>query len=751
MTALQVEMPYDNAGPGPASGPGMQGTLDRFVTQGADGTAQIGFGVANMHCGGCVRKIEHRLAAVPGVLSARANLTARRVDVRFDHAVANAEDAAKALGGLGFEVRPFDPADRDDDARADERLLLRCLAVAGFATANVMLLSVAVWAGLFSADMAASTRDLLHWISAAIALPAVAYAGRPFFSSAVEALRAGRVNMDVPISLAVTLAAAMSLAETVQSGVHVFFDAAVSLLFFLLIGRYLERRVRSRARSAADELAALAAPEATVLDPDGRRRVVPAAELEPGDVVEVLPGDRVPADGEVVDGRALIDESFVTGETVPVAVQEGRTLRAGTVNLDSRLVVRVRAVGEKTLLAEIVRLLRQAEQGRSRYVRLADRLAAVYAPGVHAMAAVTFAGWLAVGADWQDALMAAVAVLIVTCPCALGLAVPVTQVVAAGRLFAHGVLVKAGDALERLAEIDVVVFDKTGTLSSGQLRLRDEGQSAGDRLLAARLGASSRHPLSRALAALVPDAAGLSNVEEIPGCGLCWHGAAGEVRLGSRSWCDVSADPDEADGPEVWLRHPDGRTVAFRFDDVMRPDAQATVRRLRADAGGGVVLLSGDRPGAVKAVARALSLSDYAAGLRPQDKSDRVRAMTGDGHKVLMVGDGINDAPALAFAHASMAPASGAEIAQSKADVVFRGQSLWPVAEAVLTARRARRVMLQNIALALAYNLVAVPLAMAGVVTPLIAAVAMSSSSLLVTLNALRLRLGEAAPDEVSR
>jgi Cu2+-exporting ATPase len=337
--------------------------------------------------------------------------------------------------------------------------------------------------------------------------------------------------------------------------------------------------------------------------------------------------------------------------------------------------------------------------------------------------------------------MNAVAVLIVTCPCALGLAVPVTQVVAAGRLFARGILVKAGDALERLAEIDTVVFDKTGTLSLGQLRLRPEGQTEADIRLAARIALASRHPLSRALAALAPEATPMPDVEEMPGHGLRVRGESGEIRLGSRAWCGADGDGGPDEGPEVWLRHGDGRLVAFRFDDTLRPEAGDTIRRLKAEAAGGVLLLSGDRPGVVRAAALATAPTDFAGGLQPQQKAARVRELSESGRHVLMVGDGINDAPALAFAHASMAPASGAEIAQSRADVVFRGQSLRPVAEALDTARRARRIMLQNFTLALGYNLVAVPLAAAGVVTPLIAAVAMSSSSLLVTLNALRLKL----------
>ncbi len=730
---------FDARAGGPASG-----SLARFVARTGAGEAGIAFAVANMQCGACVHAIERVLSGLPGVTAARANLTARRVDLRFDPERFDAARAATALAKLGYDTRPQEPGGDDVANVAEERELLKALAVAGFAAANVMLLSVSVWSGLFSGDMSEATRNLMHWISAGIALPAVAYAGRPFFGSALEAVRAGRVNMDVPIALAVLLAAGMSLFETMQGGREAYFDAAVSLLFFLLIGRYLERRARARARSAADELARLAAPLATRLRGCGHRDVVPVADLRRGDRLEVLPGDLVPADGSVQAGQSLVDESFLTGEPLPAAAAPGTRLRAGTVNLESRIELSVEATGETTVLARMVRLLREAEQGRNRYVRLADRLARWYAPGVHAIAAATFLGWLAAGADWQNALLIAVAVLIVTCPCALGLAVPVTQVVAAGRLFERGILIKSADTLERLAEVDTVVFDKTGTLSDGDLTFIDEGQVAADRMLAARLALASRHPLSRALARLVPDATPYPRVEEVPGQGLRGLDDGGEVRLGRASWCGAgpsagAGDRETAAGPEVWLRRADGRTIAFRFTDRLRPDAAAVLDGLRR-RGLGRLLLSGDRPGAVAASTRGLALESAEGGLEPEAKAARIRDLAGRGRRVLMVGDGINDAPSLAFAHVSMAPAEGAEIAQGRADVVFRGGRLAPVLESLDTAGRARTIMLQNFALALGYNLCAVPLAASGMITPMFAAIAMSSSSLLVTLNALRLR-----------
>ncbi|MEQ9639286.1 MAG: heavy metal translocating P-type ATPase [Alphaproteobacteria bacterium] len=705
-----------------------------FVHMRGDGADELCLLVPDMHCGGCVAEIEKRLAAVPGVASARANLSNRQVAVAFLHGTTDADALIAAVAGAGFEATPYDPAmlaSRDD---AEEKALLRALAVAGFAAANVMLLSVGVWAG---SDMDPATRDLLHWVSALIALPAVAYAGRPFFRAAWQALSARAVTMDVPIALAVLLAAGMSLYETMHGGAHAYFDASVTLLFFLLIGRYLDRQARRKATSAAEKLLLLNASHAMVLDDDGNRRAVPLAEIAVGMKVALAPGDRFPVDGRVVEGRADIDNQLISGETAPHAVQAGDAVHAGTINRNGALVVQVTATGDDTLLGEIGRLVRQAEQARGGYVRLADRLAAVYAPAVHIVAAATFAGWMLAGSDWRQALLAAVAVLIITCPCALGLAVPVVQVVAAGRLFQRGILLKSGDALERLAAVDQVVFDKTGTLTDGQpVLVNADRLSAEDLRLAAALAKHSRHPLARALHGHADGDVPLTDWREEPGRGVRARLEGIEVRLGSRAWSG-NADADDIDsGPELWLRRGDAMPLRLRFADRPRGDAAEVVSGL----GLPTEILSGDRATVVAKVATALGIGAWRADQRPADKTQRLRELADDGHRVLMIGDGLNDAAALAAAHVSMAPAAAADVSQTSADLIFQGRKLAPVAEALTTARRARALMTQNFGLALAYNLVAVPLAVAGLATPMVAAIAMSSSSLLVTLNALRLR-----------
>lgn len=705
--------------------------------------------VEGVRCGACVRRIERRLAEEGGLETARVNLTTRRLTLRWSGPPARANRLARAVAELGFAVAPFDPERlRSRDGQAEGELL-RCLAVAGFAASNVMLLAVSVWAGN-ARGMGAGTRTLLHWFEALIALPAVAYAGRPFFRSAFRALRAGRTNMDVPISLAVTLTPGMSLVETLRGGRHAYFDSAVTLLFFLLIGRYLDQRARGSARAAAERLLALGATAVTLVLPDGRARRVRPEQVEAGQEVLVASGERFGVDGVVLGGGAggtagggaigALDASLITGETLPQRVAAGERVFAGTLNLGPPLRLRARAVGEGTLLAEIVRLMELAEQRRSRFVALADRVARAYAPAVHAAALLTFLGWAALeGAPWPTALLYAVSVLIIACPCGLGLAVPAVQVLASGRLMRRGTLLKSATALERFARADAVVFDKTGTLTLGRPELA-EGGGADPAALAAAAGmaAASRHPLARALAAACPGAVAPVGVEEVPGCGLLLRRPEGEWRLGRRGWATAVPEDGSAAEAELWLARPGAPPERFAFADRAREDAAAVVAELRR-RGYAVALLSGDRAPAVRVLAERLGIDEWRAGCGPAGKVAALEAWGAAGRKVLMVGDGLNDAPALAAAYVSLSPAAAADVAQTAADAVFQGQRLAPLLELIDTARRAERLVRQNIALSLGYNLLTVPLAVLGFVTPLVAAVAMSASSLAVVLNASRL------------
>ena len=690
--------------------------------------------VPGMHCAGCIRTIENGLGEVASVVSARANLGERRVRVIW-----RGEDASpitEKLTTLGFESHGINEA-TDDLERAKSRELLVALAVAGFAAANVMLLSVSVWSGA-----EAETRSLFHWISALIATPAVLFAGRPFYHSAARALAARWLNMDVPISLAVLMALAMSLVETALDGEIAYFDASVSLLFFLLIGRVLDNHMHQRARHSLAALARLVPDTAIVIGNNNQETPTPLARIPLGARLRVLSGDRVPIDGRVVAGESDVDISLVTGESLPVHAVKGAVLQAGALTLNGSLELETTAIAGESFISRMREMMTAVENGRAAHRRIADRVAGLYAPVVHLLALLTFIGWMATTGDWRDAVYAAITVLIITCPCALGPAVPVVQVVAAGRLFQNGILAKSGEALERAAEIQHVLFDKTGTLTVGEPRLENENTYADRSIaIAAGLARHSRHPLCRALVQAAKargvTLAECDRVSEHAGLGLEGHVDGSDARLGSARWCGLA--PISVDDRSVVCLTVDDDTFVFRFSDRDRPGIRTALTRLKA-MGLDLGILSGDRAEVVAAMAKRLGIGDYEASLAPDEKLDRVRSLSEAGTPTMMIGDGLNDVPVLAAADVSMTPMNAADIGRASADFVFLRDSLEAVPEVVEVARLARRRVRENIALAIAYNCVAVPIAMAGLATPLIATIAMSSSSIIVVANALRLQ-----------
>lgn len=683
------------------------------------------FTVPGMRCAGCIAKIERGLGEVEGVEAARVNFSARRVAVR--HIAALGEDALlSAIEKLGFEaqIAAANPLGEDD---RESRKLVTALAVAGFGMMNIMLLSVGVWSGAGGV-----TREMFHWLSALIALPVVAYSGRPFFSSALMALRYGRTNMDVPISIGVLLATGLSLYETVTGGEHAYFDGAVMLLFFLLAGRALDAAMRSRTRAGIGALLSRMGKSASVIQTDGGTRRMLAEDLFPGMVMLVAAGEALAADGEVIEGSGAVDNAMLTGESAPEPVTIGDAVHAGAINLTAALKVRITATQGDTAIAEIARLMDEAGQSRSSYVRIADRAARLYAPAVHSLALLAFAGWMIAGAGWYQSLVIAIAVLIITCPCAMGLAVPAAQVVASNALLKHGLLVKDGSALERLAEVDCALFDKTGTLTLGEPRPELSALDTIQRSVALGLAQHSRHPLSRGLATALREAgvvpAQISEVHEVAGHGLsgCWDGK------------DVAFERVEGgdEGLATRFRIADW-AITIPFADPVRSDAGAVIEALRRD-GIDSRIISGDRIETVEAVARRLGVAGR-GGVTPAEKLDILEQAKAEGRKPLMVGDGLNDGPALAAAHASIAPGTASDASQQAADAVFVGAALMPVALAVRVAGATMRIVRQNFAFAILYNLCAVPLALAGLVTPMIAAIAMSTSSLVVVANSLRL------------
>ena len=715
--------------------------LSPFVRAFPDGTSRLDLVVEGMTCADCIGDIEGALSRTPGITKARVNYTDRRLTVEWAGGQTDPGSIVEGLKDLGYIAHPFRGNTAEDSETRESKKLLRCLGMAGFAAMNIMLLSVSVWSGDVS-GMDQETRDFLHWVSALIVIPSAAYAGRPFFASALGALRRGGVNMDVPISLGIMLALGMSIVETYLHAQHAYFDSAIMLIFFLLTGRYLDHAMRRKTRSYAANLAALRAPTASRIDTNGEVTVVPAEILTRGDVILCRAGDRIAVDGVVLSGRSEIDEGLVTGETLRRPVGEGDLIHAGSLNFSGTLRVEVTHAVGNTSLDDMERLIDQALTARSRYMRLGDRAARMYAPVVHSAALLTAAGWLWSGASAHDAIITAIAVLIITCPCALALAVPAVQVVASGALFRRGILLNSGDSIERLSEIDTVVFDKTGTLTLPHISVANLHEIDPDIMeRAARLALSSHHPLARPVSACARLKRPFQDASEEAGAGVRGEIQGLEMRLGSPAFCNLEAEAAaarEAD-PEASLicfRHAD-KTAILRVRQELRADAAQTVAGLRR-LGLRVAILSGDRAEPVQRVARALGIDEAHAGMKPTEKAAYLEDLAAHGHKVLMVGDGINDAPALACAHVSLSPITASDLAQNSANAVFLGELLEPVLISVTLSRRARAIMRQNLWLAVIYNLFAVPMAMAGYVTPLIAAAAMSGSSVLVTLNALR-------------
>lgn len=693
-----------------------------------DGIMQTDLSVPGAHCGACIAVIERALDDLPGVTAARVNLTAKRVTVRWrtEGPVPPMIDAVRRAG-YGATLAEPDPTGDPEMGR-----LLRATAVAGFAAMNIMLLSVSIWSGAEE-----GTRHAFHLVSAVLALPAVVYSGRIFFASAWSALRVGRTNMDVPISVGILLAFVLSTYDALSGGEHAYFDAVTSLLFFLLAGRTLDHSMRGKARDAVRSLARMMPRGTTVLDRDGGREFRHVQSLREGDTVFVAVGERIPADGTVLKGEGTLDLSIVTGETSPESIAPGSRVLSGALNLSGPIELRIDRRPADSFLADMVRLMEAAEGSRARYRRIADRAAALYSPVVHAVALATFAGWLVSTGDWHRSLTLAIAVLIITCPCALGLAVPMVQAAAARRLFGIGVTMKDGSALERLAEIDHVVLDKTGTLTTGRMRVSSHDIPQTEMPVAAALAQLSRHPAAIAVAALGGgEGVEVSEAREVPGNGIEARIGACIWRLGMPGWA-VEGDGDRS-GSGPWLSH-DGIFVGgFAVSDTVREGAAAAVTALK-DSGLSVELLSGDAEEEARRVAKLTDIGQLSGRQRPEDKVSRLETLRREGIRVLMVGDGINDAPALGAAHVSMAPSTAADVGRSAADLVFLGSSLRSVPEAISVARKSMRLVRQNIAISIAYNALALPLAVAGYVTPLVAAVAMSTSSILVVANSLRL------------
>jgi len=708
-------------------------------------------------CAACLWLNEQTLAALPGVEQVRVNYTTQRALLRWDENRIRLSDILQAVRKIGYRALPYNPQQQQDSDRRQRRLQQRRLAVAGLFGMQVMMLSISLYAGAWS-GMEHSFTEFFRWLSLGLTLPVVGYAAIPFFSAAWRDLKQRRVSMDLPVSVAILVAFVSSCVATFQSAGEIYFDSVVMFVFFLSASRYFESMARQRCAASVERLAQSLPLTATPLDSNGNALpVVPAAMLVAGDKLLVRPGETVPADGVIVVGFSALDESLLSGESNPRDKQPGDRLLGGSINVTQALQMEVTAVGADTVMAEIQRSIERAQADRPPLARFADRIAARFISLV-LIIVIGVAGywWLLDSEQWFEI---ALAVLIVSCPCALSLATPTAISATLGKMQGAGLLVRRAMALEKLNQVTHVVFDKTGTLTLGKPVLKQvfctTGSDADCLAIAASLEQHSAHPLAQALLkaadeAGMPDAGSrtASAVHSIAGGGL-----AGDIN-GSRYYlgnCDYIRSETTAEIPSNWLEQIDAEAVTavilsgsdaalamFTFVDELRSDALDTVAALRA-GGRPVLLMTGDRAPVAQQIAVQATIDDWHAQMTPQAKMDAVQGLQADGAIVLMIGDGINDAPVLAAADVSIAMASASSLAKISADIVLMRDHLGEIVKLIDMATRTRRVIRQNMGWALVYNFGAIPVAAMGMIAPWLAALGMSLSSLLVVVNAMRL------------
>ncbi len=715
---------------------------ESFVRVEAEHVREAALILENIVCAACIWLNERHIAALPGVLAVDINYATRRARVRWDERRIQLSAILKAVSDIGYVAHPFDAGRSADVHRRERNTAIRRLAIAGLGMMQVMMYALPTYT---ATDMTDDVRTIMRWASLVLTLPVVGYSAWPFFVGSWRDLRRRMLGMDVPVALGIGTAFAASVYSTFTGQGEVYYDSVNMFIFLLLTGRFLEMNARRRAGAAVEELVKLI-PAATTRLPAWPARdaeQVPVARLRPGDHVLVRPGDTLPADGVVVEGHSAVNEAMLTGESLPVTKTAGSSVVGGSLNEASPLVVRVDRLGADTRLASIVRLLDRAQSEKPRIGRVADRAAAWFVGLLLAITAVV--GYVWVIHDPSRALWIVVSILVVTCPCALGLATPAALASGTGRLTRLGLLTTRGHALETLARATDLVFDKTGTLTRGQLSLRQvvplAGRSAAEvRALAAALEAGSEHPIARALRDGVTPAPGANALRNTPGHGVDGRIGPHAYRLGTPRFAAAAAAPPGTAADVSWVAlAEDGVPIAwFALADTLRADAAAALAALRRQ-GLHLHLLSGDAAPAVADVARQLGIDAWRADALPEDKLAYVKALQAAGRIVAMIGDGINDAPVLAGAQVSIAMGEGTDVAQAAADMVMLGSRLATLAEGVALARRTQRIVRQNLGWALGYNLVAIPAAALGHVTPWLAGIGMSASSLLVVLNALRL------------
>ncbi len=705
-------------------------------------------------CAACVWLNERHVGRLPGVMEFRVNYTTHRATVKWNDEQIQLSDILQAITAIGYQAHPVDAQRQELVHRRERNKALRRLAVAGLGAMQVMMLAVAMYAGeYYGIDPALA--HFFRWVSLVITIPVIGYAALPFYQSAWRDLRLHRLGMDVPVALSIIAAFVASAYATVLQQQDVYFDSITMFVLFLLTGRYLEMQARHRAGETAEAMVRLIPAMATRLDTNGAAKVIPVSELIPGDYVLVKPGETIPADGKVHAGSSSVDESLLTGESVPIRKQYDHQVIGGSVNIDSPLTICIEKVGADTVLAAIQRLLDRAQTEKPNIARLADTVASYFVAALFIVAFLVGALWWSNGP--LHAFWIVISVLVVTCPCALSLATPVALIAATGRLMQSGVLTTRGHALETLARVTHVVFDKTGTLTYGQLRVdavdvRSNMPREEILQIAAALERNSEHPLAQGILRYASEATlQATDCTATPGAGMEGSVGTTRYRIGRPEFAVPAGEllvlDTQRQQTAIVLADTTSVHAVFYMQDELRSDAKTAVRQLQ-ELGVEVLLFSGDRQSVVAQVAQQLGISSWLGELLPQDKLRKVQELQAAGAIVAMLGDGVNDAPVLAVAQVSIAMGSGTQLAQASSDMVLLSERILPVAFAMRMARFTQKVIRQNLLWAILYNLVALPLAALGWVAPWMAGIGMSASSLMVVLNALRLRQ---ANEDISR
>ena len=730
--------------------------INEFCYQEDGGYYEVDLLIEGLHCAACVWLIENVLKKQPEVQKARINMINRKLHLQWEGNKNIGNELVKMIFNLGYRLIPFDAESLSAIEKKYDNQILKALSVAGFSAGNVMLISVALWANS-SLQMGVATRNMLYWVSALIALPAIIYSGRIFVISAFKSIKSGRMNMDVPIMVAIILVSIVSIFETITKGEHAYFDSLIMLIFFLLIGRFLDFSARKKAFSITKDLMMLSGTSATIITDDNQHKIIASKNLQKDMVLNVAMGEKIAADGIIIKGESEIDTAIITGESMPKKMVVNDEVFAGMVNLGDSLQVRINKAKEETLLAKIVQMVEKIENNKSYYTKISDIVAKYYTPIIHLIAFLTFLLWIFLGIGWHNSLLNAVAVLIVTCPCALALSIPVVQIVAAGKLLKQGILFKNKKSLKKINKVDTIIFDKTGTLTIGKPQLITAKIDDKIIQIATSMAVKSRHILSQALINNFKGKLLNFKVKEIAGKGLVANYNNEEIRLGSYKFCQDGFSELRVKKEFKPINRQDylnpkiindtllqiyfyyqGQIYIFNFQDQIRKDAKKIIQELNHKYD--IIILSGDKKSNVQSVAKQLRISQYYFERTPDQKLEVLQDLKGKGKNILMIGDGINDSPALTLADVSMSPTLACDINKNIADVIFQGEKLYPVLEVINIAKKSNKIIKQNLSFALLYNLITIPFAMSGYIVPLFAALVMSCSSIIVVLNALRMK-----------